>query len=113
MLVIAAAFVFLLALGVPVVFVLGASAVLALVTTTDVPVAIVSQRVFAGLNSFTLMAIPFFVFAGVIMDAGGISRRLALQLLWRTWGCAYASRELEHERVAFLRWLPVPGVVAP
>ncbi|MBY6006399.1 TRAP transporter large permease [Salipiger bermudensis] len=76
MLVIAAAFVFLLALGVPVVFVLGASAVLALVMTTDVPVAIVSQRVFAGLNSFTLMAIPFFVFAGVIMDAGGISRRI-------------------------------------
>ncbi|WP_353474731.1 TRAP transporter large permease [Salipiger sp. H15] len=76
MLVIASAFLFLLALGVPVVFVLGASAVLALVTTTDVPVAIVSQRVFAGLNSFTLMAIPFFVFAGVIMDAGGISRRI-------------------------------------
>ncbi|MCA0996800.1 TRAP transporter large permease [Alloyangia pacifica] len=76
MIVIAAAFVFLLALGVPVVFVLGASAVLALITTTDVPVAIVSQRVFAGLNSFTLMAIPFFVFAGVIMDAGGISRRI-------------------------------------
>ncbi len=76
MIVIAAAFVFLLALGVPVVFVLGASAVLALVTTTDVPAAIVSQRVFAGLNSFTLMAIPFFVFAGVIMDAGGISRRI-------------------------------------
>lgn len=66
----------LLALGVPVVFVLGASAVLALVTTTEVPVTIVSQRVFAGLNSFTLMAIPFFVFAGVIMDAGGISRRI-------------------------------------
>ena len=70
------AFVGLLALGVPVVFVLGASALLALVTTTEVPVTIVSQRVFAGLNSFTLMAIPFFVFAGVIMDAGGISRRI-------------------------------------
>ncbi|MGO4852316.1 TRAP transporter large permease [Phaeovulum sp. W22_SRMD_FR3] len=76
MLVIGCAFLALLACGVPVVFVLGASAVLALVTTTDVPVGIVSQRVFAGLNSFTLMAIPFFVFAGVIMDAGGISRRI-------------------------------------
>jgi len=65
-----------LVLGVPVVFVLGMSAVVALVTTTDVPLAIVSQRVFAGLNSFTLMAIPFFIFAGVIMDAGGISRRI-------------------------------------
>ncbi|HWL55191.1 MAG TPA: TRAP transporter large permease, partial [Paracoccus sp. (in: a-proteobacteria)] len=76
MLIIAVAFVVFLALGVPVVFVLGASAVLTLLTTTDVPVAIVSQRVFAGLNTFTLMAIPFFVFAGVIMDAGGISRRI-------------------------------------
>lgn len=76
MLVIALAFVAFLAIGVPVVFVLGASAVLTLVTTTDVPLAIVSQRVFAGLNTFTLMAIPFFVFAGVIMDAGGISRRI-------------------------------------
>ncbi|MEI4472903.1 TRAP transporter large permease [Frigidibacter sp. MR17.24] len=76
MTVIALGFFGLLLLGVPVVFVLGASAVLALVTTTNVPVAIVSQRVFAGLNSFTLMAIPFFVFAGVIMDAGGISRRI-------------------------------------
>ncbi|SOC10952.1 C4-dicarboxylate transporter DctM subunit [Rhodobacter sp. JA431] len=76
MLVIAFAFIILLTLGVPVVFVLGVSAVTALVTTTDVPVAIVSQRVFAGLNSFTLAAIPFFVFAGVIMDAGGISKRI-------------------------------------
>ncbi|MCF3642767.1 TRAP transporter large permease [Rhizobium sp. TRM95111] len=69
-------FLLLLLLGVPVVFVLGASAVIALVTTTEVPLAIVSQRVFAGLNSFTLMAIPFFVFAGIIMDAGGISKRI-------------------------------------
>lgn len=76
MAIIALAFAAFLAIGVPVVFVLGASAVLALVTTTDVPLTIVSQRVFAGLNTFTLMAIPFFVFAGVIMDAGGISRRI-------------------------------------
>ncbi|KFI33504.1 C4-dicarboxylate ABC transporter [Haematobacter missouriensis] len=76
MVVIAFAFALFLAIGVPVVFVLGASAVLALVTTTSVPLTIVSQRVFAGLNTFTLMAIPFFVFAGVIMDAGGISRRI-------------------------------------
>lgn len=76
MTVILVCFAALLLLGVPVVFVLGASAVIALVTTTNVPLAIVSQRVFAGLNSFTLMAIPFFVFAGIIMDAGGISKRI-------------------------------------
>jgi len=76
MAVILACFLGLLLLGVPVVFVLGGSAVLALLTTTDIPLVIVGQRVFAGLNSFTLMAIPFFVFAGIIMDAGGISRRI-------------------------------------
>lgn len=76
MIVIIVFFVAFLLLGVPVVFVLGMSAVVALLTTTDVPITIASQRVFAGLNSFTLMAIPFFVFAGVIMDAGGISRRI-------------------------------------
>lgn len=69
-------FITLLALGVPLVFVLGASALITLITTTSVPLAIVAQRLFAGLDSFTLMAIPFFVFAGVIMDAGGISRRI-------------------------------------
>src|SRR4029079_8159036 len=42
----------------------------------DVPVAIVSQRLYAGLDSFTIMAIPFLVLAGLIMDAGGISRRI-------------------------------------
>ncbi|MEC5293118.1 MULTISPECIES: TRAP transporter large permease [unclassified Aurantimonas] len=69
-------FLLFLALGMPIVFVLGSSATIALITTTDVPLTIVSQRIFAGLNSFTLMAIPFFVFVGVIMDAGGISRRI-------------------------------------
>lgn len=69
-------FLVFLTLGVPLVFVLGVSALLTLLLTTDVPVSLVSQRVFAGLNSFTLMAIPFFIFAGVIMDAGGISRRI-------------------------------------
>ncbi|MER5173641.1 TRAP transporter large permease [Thioclava kandeliae] len=76
MIVIVIAFVALLSLGVPVVFVLGASAVGSLLLTTDIPVSIVSQRIFAGLNSFTLMAIPFFVLAGLVMDAGGISRRI-------------------------------------
>ena len=59
MVVIAFAFALFLAIGVPVVFVLGASAVLALVTTTSVPLTIVSQRVFAGLNTFTLMAVSY------------------------------------------------------
>ncbi|MCL4186452.1 MAG: TRAP transporter large permease [Rhodobacteraceae bacterium] len=69
-------FLFLLAFGAPVVFALGAASVFVLTVLMDVPVAIVAQRVYAGLNSFTIMAIPFFVLAGLIMDAGGISRRI-------------------------------------
>ena len=70
------AFLFFLAIGMPVVFVLGIAATLTLLLTTEVPITIVAQRIFDGLNSFTIMAIPFFVVAGVIMDAGGISRRI-------------------------------------
>ena len=70
------AFLFFLLIGTPIVFVLGIAATLTLLLTTDVPLTIVSQRVYDGLNSFTIMAIPFFVFAGAIMDAGGISRRI-------------------------------------
>ena len=70
------AFLAFLLIGTPIVFVLGIAATLTLLLTTDVPLTIVSQRIYDGLNSFTIMAIPFFVFAGAIMDAGGISRRI-------------------------------------
>ena len=70
------AFLAFLLIGTPIVFVLGIAATLTLILTTDVPLTIVSQRIYDGLNSFTIMAIPFFVFAGAIMDAGGISRRI-------------------------------------
>ena len=71
------AFLIFLALGTPIVFVLGIAATLTLMLTQpDIPLTIVSQRIYDGLNSFTIMAIPFFIFAGAIMDAGGISRRI-------------------------------------
>jgi len=69
-------FLFLLVFGAPVVFALGVSSLFALTVLMDIPVAIVAQRVYGGLNSFTIMAIPFFIAAGLIMDAGGISRRI-------------------------------------
>jgi C4-dicarboxylate transporter, DctM subunit len=70
------AFLFLLLFGAPIVFALGFSSLSILTLVMHVPVAVVSQRIYAGLDSFTIMAIPFFVFAGLIMDAGGISRRI-------------------------------------
>ena len=68
--------VILLFLGVPIAFVLGGSSVLALAASGNTNLSIVIQRMFSGTGSFTLLAIPFFVLAGNLMSAGGISRRL-------------------------------------
>src|SRR3546814_3611529 len=68
-------FLLLIFSGMPIVFALGVSALLAIVLMTDAPLVIVAQRVYCGINSFQLLAIPFFVAAGIIMVAGGIARR--------------------------------------
>ncbi len=41
----------------------------------DIDLAALVQRMVGGLNSFSLLAIPFFILAGEIMNEGGISRR--------------------------------------
>ena len=61
--------------GTPIVFALGVAAAITL-WLSDIPMSIVAQRMYAGLDSFTIMAIPFFVFAGIIMEQGGIARRI-------------------------------------
>lgn len=68
-------FLVLIFAGTPIVFALGVSALIAIVTLTDAPLSIVAQRIFGGIESFPLMAIPFFVTAGILMAAGGIARR--------------------------------------
>jgi C4-dicarboxylate transporter DctM subunit len=68
-------FLVLIVIGAPIVFALGISAAVTILSL-DVPVSIISQRIYAGLDSFTIMAIPFFVLAGVIMERGGIARRI-------------------------------------
>ena len=68
-------FLLLLFSGMPIVFALGVAALLAVVVLLDVPLVIVAQRIYGGVNSFSLMAIPFFVTAGLVMAEGGIARR--------------------------------------
>jgi C4-dicarboxylate transporter DctM subunit len=68
-------FLLLLFSGMPIVFALGVAALLATIVLLDVPLVIVSQRIYGGVNSFSLMAIPFFVTAGLVMAEGGIARR--------------------------------------
>ena len=55
---------------------LGLSTVVALIFMTDIDTVMVAQTAFASLDSFTLMAIPFFMLAGNFMRYGGISKRL-------------------------------------
>lgn len=71
----AGGFLLLLISGIPIVLALGIAALVAIEMTTTAPISIVAQRVYGGINSFTLMAIPFFVASGLLMEAGGIARR--------------------------------------
>lgn len=64
----------LMLIGTPVVFCLGISAAIALLAN-DIPMALVTQRIYSAMETFTIMAIPFFVLAGLIMERGGIARR--------------------------------------
>lgn len=64
-----------LALGVPISFALLLASLL-VVIQADLPLAVVVQQMFTGVNSFTLLALPFFFLAGNVMNAGGISERL-------------------------------------
>lgn len=65
----------LLLLGLPIPLAIGLSVFYAM-HAGEVPLAIVAQRMFAAQDSFQLMAIPLFVLAGSLMNAGGLSRRL-------------------------------------
>ncbi len=68
-------FVICLAIGVPVAFSLGISSLLYFLGS-HMSLYMFAQRFFAGLNSFTLLCIPGFVFAGSLMNQGGITERL-------------------------------------
>ena len=76
LLVLGLAFFVLLLVGFPFAFAIGISTVLALLWEPSLPMVIIPQRMFVQIDSFPLMAIPFYVLAGEIMDRGGISLRL-------------------------------------
>ncbi len=63
-------------IGVPIAFSIGVASVATLEFASNLPLTLAAQRLFTGTDSFPLMAIPFFMLAGELMEAGGISRRL-------------------------------------
>lgn len=70
--------VIMLIAGVPIAVALGVSSVCAILPVMDLNVAVLTgaQRIFSGISVFSLLAIPFFILAGNIMNKGGIAVRL-------------------------------------
>lgn len=69
------AFVVLIVLGVPVAYVLALIAIPPLIEI-GIPLTLIPQRLYSGMESFTLLSIPFFILAGELMDTVGITVRL-------------------------------------
>jgi tripartite ATP-independent transporter DctM subunit len=75
MIVMAIVFVLMLILGVPIVFALGISGAFGL-WALDLNLITVPTRLFTGMDNFVLLAAPFYILAGEIMNRGGITTRL-------------------------------------
>ena len=69
-------FIVLLAVGVPIAISLGLSALATIIGAGTLPFEYVAQISFTSIDNFPIMAIPFFIAAGVFMGAGGLSHRL-------------------------------------
>lgn len=66
----------MLFIGVPVGFAIGGATMVAMYYFTTMNMVTVAQYAYSGINSFTVMAIPFFLLAGIIMSTGGIAAKI-------------------------------------
>lgn len=83
-----------LVIGVPIGMSLGLAVILGLVFgDLNTPIMVVVQRMFTALDSFPLMAVPFFILSGDLMSEGGISKRL-INLAKRVFGKLPASMSI-------------------
>lgn len=71
-------FLILTLIGLPIAFAVGVSSVIATFLLSGVDNATIVQRMLTAINTFPLLAVIFFVFAGVLMARGGIARRLVM-----------------------------------
>jgi len=69
-------FLLLTALGVPLAVALGLAAVAAIYLFTSTPIDLLSQSMFSAMNSFLLVAVPLFIFVGVLMERGRVAEKL-------------------------------------
>ncbi len=89
------AFIFFLLIGVPIAFVLGLTPLVAMMTQGETPLVLAAQRIFTGIDSPILMAVPFFILAGNVMSASGMTGRLLafcnILVGWLRGGLAYIN----------------------
>lgn len=89
-----AAFIVLLVIGVPISISIGASAVLGCVSL-GYPLVVIGQKMVSGIDSFLLIAVPLFILAGNLMNAGKITEKIfdtAKELVgWIPGGLAHAN----------------------
>lgn len=76
LLILGLSFLTFLVLGIPIAFVLGLTSFVALLYSGNIPFLLIPKEMFSGTDSFPLLAVPFFILAGNLMNAGGITRRL-------------------------------------
>ncbi|MFG1401808.1 TRAP transporter large permease [Xanthobacter sediminis] len=69
-------FLVLMLTGMPISIALGMTVLTFVYTLTQIPVDIVAQKLFTGIEKFEIMAIPFFILAGNFLTHGGVARRL-------------------------------------
>jgi len=68
-------FIFALLIGFPIAFVIGLSS-FSSIALDNIPLTVIPQRMFSGIDVFVVMAVPFFILTGEIMNRGGVSQRL-------------------------------------
>ena len=69
-------FIVMALIGVPVAYALCLSVSLVLFQYMDLPQVLITNNMFSGIDSFSFMAVPFFMLAGAFMSAGGVTKRL-------------------------------------
>ena len=69
-------FVVLLAIGAPVAVAMGLTGAIAVAMLDEIPLEVIAQRFVTGVDSFPLLAVPFFILAGALMNTGGTTQRL-------------------------------------
>ena len=66
----------LIFIGVPVGFAIGGATMISILTTSNLNMVINAQYCYSGIFSFTVMAIPFFMLAGILMSTGSIAKKI-------------------------------------